>query len=69
MNPLIRKFWEDTGHTVHGPSIIDSYTIYIGTAPSIFLIETIAHGNMYRFNKKWYFEEEMLRIIKIKAFI
>jgi hypothetical protein len=68
MNPLIRKFWEDAGKAVYGPNAKGSYTIYIGAEP-IFLIETIAHGDMYRFNKKWYSEEEMLRIIKIKAFI
>jgi len=68
MNPLIKKFWEDAGHTVLGPSIIDSYEIHIGPGP-IRLIEMIAHGNKYRFNKQWYSEEEMLRIIKLKAFV
>lgn len=67
MNLLIRKFWEDIG-TVYGPSILESYEVHIGSGP-IRLIEIVAHGNLYRFNKKWYSEEEMLRIIKIKAFI
>ena len=68
MNSLIRKFWENIG-TVYGPSsIIESYNVYIGTGP-IRKIEIVAHGNKYRFDKKWYSEEEMLRIIKIKAFI
>jgi len=68
MHPEIRKFWEDAGHVVHGPSIIDTYEIYIGPGPAR-LIETIAHGNKYRFNKQWYSEEEALRIIKLKAFL
>ena len=68
MNPIIKKFWEDIGLTVHGPNAMDAYKVYIGKAP-IHKIEIVAHGNKYRFDKKWYSEEEMLRIIKIKAFI
>jgi hypothetical protein len=68
MNEEIRKFWEATGNRISGPSIIDSYELHIGT-DSIYRIETIAHGNKYRYNKIWYTEEEMLRIIRLKAFI
>jgi hypothetical protein len=67
MHPEIKKFWEDAGHTVLGPSIIETYEIHIGPGPGR-LIQMIAHGNHHRFNKKWYSEEEMLRIIKLKAF-
>ena len=70
MHPDIKKFWEDTGHTLHGPSLIDSWTIYVDTGGviPIYLIETVCHGDRYRFKKEWYSEEEMLRIIKLKAF-
>jgi hypothetical protein len=68
MHPEIKKFWEDAGHMVRGPTLINSYEIYVGQAP-IWRIETIAHGNRYRFNSEWYSEEEMLRIVRLKAFI
>ena len=68
MHPLIKKFWEEEGHAVIGPSIIDSCEIYIGTGP-FYLIEMVAHGNMHRFNGIWYSEEEMLKLIKMKSFI
>lgn len=68
MNSLIRKFWEAAGHTIYGPNGSGAYEVYIGAKP-IRKIETIYHGDKYHFNEKWYSEEEMLRIIKIKAFI
>ena len=67
MNSEIKKFWEKLGH-VSGPTLINSWEIYIGDGP-IYRIETIAHGNKYRFENKWYSEEEMLRIVRLKAFL
>ena len=70
MHPEIRKFWETTSEIV-GPTLIGSYEIYVpvGGPLPIFRIETIAHGNKYRFDGKWYSEEEMLRLVKMKAFL
>jgi hypothetical protein len=68
MHPEIKKFWEDAGHILHGPSLIESWEIHIGHAP-IWRIETVCHGDRHRFNGEWYSEEEMLRIIKQKAFL
>lgn len=68
MHPDIKKFWQNTGNEVVGPTLIDSYEMYIGKG-FIRIIETIYHAGKYRFNKKWYSEEEMLKIIRQKAFI
>jgi hypothetical protein len=73
IHPEIKKFWEEAGHTVVGPSLIDSWEIHISTDPTgvwpLYRIEIICHGDRYRYNGQWYSEEEMLRIIKLKAFL
>lgn len=68
MHPDIRKFYEDAGYTVLGPSKLSSYEIHIGNEP-FRLIKVICHGNKYYFNKEWYSEEKMLRIVRLKVFI
>jgi hypothetical protein len=68
MHPEIRKFWEDAGHKLIGPSLIDTWEIHRGPGP-FYLIDVVCHGNRHRINKEWYSEEEMLRIIRLKAFI
>ncbi len=80
MHPDIRKFWEDAGYVISEPGYIDSMgsRIQMGTItgykalspnPCICLIEVIAFGDKHRINGQWYSEEEMLKIIKLKAFI
>lgn len=72
MHPEIKEFWEKTGHKLVGPTAIDSWEIYIKLETwlgSAFKIETVCHGDRYRFENEWYSEEEMLKLIKLKAFI
>lgn len=72
MHPEIKDFWIKAGHTPHGghpPTYIWEINIHLGGPLSIYLIETVCHGNRYRYNKEWYSEEEMLKIIKLKAFL
>ena len=81
MHPEIKKFWEDAGYIIEEPGYItdpNGDRIQSGTVlgykrldpnSSISRIETIAFGNQYRINNKWYSEEEMLIIIRLKVFI
>lgn len=72
MHSEIKKFWQDAGYTPSGgepPTYIWEIHIPIGGPFNISLIEIVCHGNEYLFNKEWYSEEEMLRIIKQKAFL
>jgi len=67
INPEIKRFWEKRGE-VSGPTLIDSWECYLGKLP-IRQIVTIAHGNKYYYEKEWYTEEQMLKILKMKAFL
>lgn len=70
MHPEIKKFWNDIGHVVHGPTSMGSYEIHIPNKNfSIYKIEIVCYGDEYRFNNRWYSEEEMFKIIKLKAFL
>jgi hypothetical protein len=72
MHPQIKKFWRDAGYRVEKNDItgtIYGYKGLPGGPISISKIETLAFGNRHRFNGIWYSEEEMLRIIRLKAFI
>jgi len=81
MHPEIKKFWEDAGYSVTEPGYITDpkgEQIQLGTISgykkaaynsAVSKIETIAFGNQHRFNGKWYSEEDMLRIIRLKIFI
>ena len=69
MHPKIKEFWtKKRHHELVGPSFIDSWEVYIGEG-LIRKIETVAHGNRYRYENEWYTEEEMLRLIEQKAFL
>ena len=70
MHPKIKKFWiskRDHDLSWSGP-VMDIWSVFIGCG-NIRKIETVCHGDKYRFNGEWYSEEEMLKIIKMKAFI
>ena len=71
MHPDIKSFWIKKGHTIHGgepPMYI--WSIHIDLGMNMFRIETVCHGNKYRYNEEWYSEQEMLRIIKnMRAFL
>lgn len=73
MHPEIKRFWIETGHQLVGPTAINSWEIHIklgeGWLGQLCKIETVCHGNRYRFENEWYSEEEMLKLIKLKAFI
>lgn len=70
MHPEIKKFWEYIG-SVYGPSSIKSWEVHIplGGPFPLSRIEVICHGDRYRYNKNWYSEEQMLRIIRLKVFL
>lgn len=81
MHPEIKKFWKDAGYSIESePGYITDpggNRIQLGTITAykktdlkfaVSKIETIAFGDQHRFNGEWYSEEEMLRIIKLKAF-
>lgn len=72
MHPEIKKFWEKAGHTLyHTPPPMDLWEVHIHTGGDlpIYRIETVCHGNEYRFDNHWYSESEMLRVIRLKAFL
>ena len=72
MHPEIKKFWEDTGHELSGPSTLGVYALYIPIDNSRFgsrHIQMVYYEGKYIFNKERYSEQEMLRIIKQKAFL
>lgn len=85
MHPEIKKFWQEAGytyienedqtHSVTGP---DGKAIYLGTVTGhlplggpllIARLDTLAFGKEHRFKEKWYSEEQMLRIVRLKAFL
>jgi hypothetical protein len=73
MHPEIKKFWQDEGYSIpfqDDPALgtVSGYKPIDG-APYISKIEILAFGDKYRFKGEWYSEEEMLRIIHLKAFI
>jgi hypothetical protein len=72
MHPDIKEFWIKAGYTPiggHSPTYIWEINIPMGGPLNISRIEVVCHGNKHRYNNEWYSEEEMLRIIKQKAFL
>jgi uncharacterized lipoprotein len=70
IHPIIKKFWEDQGYTISNEDQTLSATVTANkmTWP-LFTEETIAYGDQYRYENKWYSEKEMLKIIELTAFI
>ncbi len=85
MHPEIKKFWQEAGYSYienedQTSSVIrrDGKVIYLGIVTGhlpldgplpIARMDTLAFGDQHRFKEKWYSEEQMLRIIKLKAFL
>jgi len=74
MHADIEKFWINAGYKIRSVDANSSGYIYgykpSPTMPSISRIKIIAFGNDYSFvDGKWYSEEDMLRLIKLIAFI
>ena len=77
MHPEIRKFWEDAGYEIEIYSTKDKKKLAYGykglKSPNQFNNDwscaTLMFGNQYRFNGNWLSEEDLLKIIKLKAFI
>jgi hypothetical protein len=72
MHPDIRKFWEDAGYHVGIPSALTQISEGWKRTDEdswIRLLVTCSHGKSYLFNKKWYSEKDMLKIIKLKVFL
>jgi len=85
MHPDIKQFWLDSGCTyienedqtqsVTGP---DGKVIYLGTVTGHFslggpfnisITDTLAFGDRHRYRGVWYTEEQMLRFVRLKAFL
>lgn len=85
MNPLIEKFWEDTGYKIarwYSPIIENTWRDLFCLFKDDTFIRVVgvskcfdgprqneAKCHVYYFNNKQYSENEMLKIIKMKAFI
>lgn len=83
MNPLIEKFWNDAGYTISkirsggNPTTGESSQGHIWcliTEDAFYGLVGISKSSQtkcdyYFFNNQKYSEEEMLKIIKMKAFI
>lgn len=73
MNPEIRKFWEDAGYTLNDITG-STWIMFWGKKEEATLEWHVAtfHASLdpiYYYNYKEYTEAEMLRIIKLKAFL
>jgi len=85
MHPDIKKFWQEEGYTyienedqTSSITASDGKVIYLGTVTGylplggwlpISRMDTLAFGDQHRYKGVWYSEEQMLRIIKLKAFL
>jgi hypothetical protein len=72
MHPTIKEFWIKSGHPPMGggpPCHIWEVNIHLGGPLQLSRVEIVCHGDKYRYNNQWYSEEEMLRIIELKAFL
>jgi hypothetical protein len=69
MHPEIKKFWYDDGYE----SVIEETggTIigYMRLSDYCCRMDTLGFGDRCRYKGKWYSEEQMLRIIRLKAFL
>jgi hypothetical protein len=66
MHPDIKKFWEDAGYDIFGWYALNNSQILVVAGRDDILIE---RATMYYFNGNTYAEQEMLNLIKLKAFL
>lgn len=71
MHPEIKKFWQEAGYRITNEEQVLSGVVsgIQQMSASIGRIDTLAFGDRHRFNGVWYSEEQMLRIIRLKAFL
>ena len=73
IHPEIKKFWQECGFSIVNEDQTMSGTVtgYKHNKDYFYIrfIKTLAFGNTYRFNGQWYSEEQMLRLVKLKAFL
>jgi len=81
MHPDIKEFWEKRGQSIGGYSFSAIDVWFVISDPEYYnqggpppplkddIIYMSAKIKNYRLNDLWYSEEEMLRIIKQKAFL
>lgn len=85
MHPEIKKFWREAGYTyienedqASHVTALDGEVIYLGTVTgylnlggpfNITRMDTLAFGDQHRYKGVWYTEEQMLKIVKMKAFL
>ena len=72
MHPDIKKFWEDSGHNI-SVYVIGDERLWIarknGELSGGHIIYHHTGSDEYYWDHSWYNEEEMLRIVKLKAFL
>lgn len=70
IHPEIKKFWEDSGYVIDNKDQVESSITrgYKSLPDGWTMLKIIAMSGSYHFNKQWYSEEQMLKIIKLKAF-
>jgi hypothetical protein len=81
MHPDIKKFWENFGRPIGGYSFSAVDVWFVRSDPEYYdqggpppplnedIIFMNGKNNPYRMHGQWYSEEEMLKIIKMKAFL
>jgi hypothetical protein len=75
MHPEIRKFWEKVGTVIcidkptGSITNVPFYCVNIGTKSEAIAAMYDDDTLAYRLGDRWYTEEVMLRLIKIKAFL
>jgi len=75
MHPEIKKFWENVGvvNCIDEPTDhitnVPYYYVNIGIRSLTIAAKWYGDGLFYHLNDKWYSEEDMLRMVKLKAFL
>lgn len=77
MHPEIIKFWEDCGHEIEPIGFNGHYSFIKGKYykyPAVYISasEVIPEYKIqyyYKPHNKWYYEKEMLKLVRLKAFL
>ena len=71
MHPDIKKFWQNAGYDIESGDARIQVIYGQGKANEFGgrKIEVLMFNDEYRFESKWYSEDDMIKIIKLKAFI
>jgi hypothetical protein len=73
MHPEIEQFWKEAGYhyisNKDGSSLIGSVSGYKKVSGFADRVDLLGFDNAWRLNGRWYSEEKLLKIIKMKAFL